>query len=220
MIVAAFGSGFAPQPVSAASLPLPLQLGGVSVKVKDSAGNERDAPLFFAGPDQVNYLVPAGTASGAATVTVTASDGKTSSEIVLIATVSPGLFSANASGSGVAAGYVLRIRAQTGEQIIEPIARFDTAADRFVPIPINRLSGDRYFLVLFGTGIRPLMGAVVTATIGGRSVDVLYAGPQGSLAGLDQVNLSLSNVFGVSGEAPIVLTVDGKTAGNVIVAFP
>jgi uncharacterized protein (TIGR03437 family) len=220
MIVAAFGSGFTPQPVSASSLPLPLQLGGVSIKVKDSAGNERDAPLFFAGPDQVNYLVPAGTAAGAATVTVTASDGKTPSEIVLILPASPGLFSANANGSGVAAGYILRIKAQTGEQSIETISRFDTAAQRFVPVPIVRASGDRYFLVLFGTGIRPSTGAVITASIGGRSVDVLYAGPQGSLAGLDQVNLSLSNVFGVSGEVPVMLTVDGKTAGNVIVAFP
>ena len=83
--------------------------------------------------------------------------------------------------------------------------------------------GDQYFLVLFGTGIRPSGGgggSTVTATIGGRSVTVLYAGPQGNLAGLDQINLSITNIFGVSGETPVTLTADGKTAGNVVVAFP
>src|SRR5262245_43290721 len=223
MIVSAFGSGFTPQPVSATSLPLPPQLGGVSIKVKDGAGTERVAPLFFAGPDQVNYLMPTGTATGAATVTVIASDGKTSSEIVLVAPTSPSFFSANANGFGVAAGYLLRVKAQTGEQSIEPIARFDAASGRFVSVPIVRASGDQYFLVLFGTGIRPSGGgggSTVTATIGGRSVTVLYAGPQGNLAGLDQINLSITNIYGVSGETPVTLPADGKTAGNVVVAFP
>lgn len=223
MIVAAFrngDSGFTPQPVSATSLPLPLQLGGVSVSVKDSAGVTRAAPLFFAGPDQVNYLMPAGTAAGAAIVTVTASDAKTIAETVVIAPASPSFFAANANGTGVAAGYLLRVRAETGQQSIEPIARLDAASGQFVPVPIVRVFGDQYFLVLFGTGIRPTSSSTVTASVGGRAVPVQYAGPQGDLAGLDQVNLTLTNAFGASGMAPVMLTVDGIVAGNVFVAFP
>src|SRR5262249_28153949 len=120
-------------------------------------------------------------------------------------------------------GYLLRVKAQTGEQSIESIARFDAVSGRFVSVPIVRASGDQYFLVLFGTGIRPSGGgggSTVTASIGGRPVNVLYAGRQGNLAGLDKINLSITNLFGVSGEAPVTLTVDGKTAGNVVVAFP
>ena len=36
----------------------PTTLGGVSVNVTDSAGTTRAAPLFYAGPRQINYEVP------------------------------------------------------------------------------------------------------------------------------------------------------------------
>ncbi|HMV49372.1 MAG TPA: FG-GAP-like repeat-containing protein [Blastocatellia bacterium] len=217
MIVAAFGNGFTSQAVSATTLPLPTQLGGASVSVKDQAGTTRAAPLFFAGPNQVNYLMPAGTAAGAATVTVTAADGKTSTETVVIAPASPSFFSANANGAGVAAGYVLHVRAN-GQQSVEPIARLDATTGQFVPVPISLVFNDQYFLVLFGTGIRPTAGSTVTATVGGRAVPVQYAGPQGS-PGLDQVNLSITNIFGQDRTAAVVLTVDGRVAGNVFVTF-
>src|SRR5262245_38141360 len=61
-IVAAFGAGLATTTQVAASLPLPTTLAGTTVKVSDSAGATRDAPLFFVAPTQVNYLIPAGTA--------------------------------------------------------------------------------------------------------------------------------------------------------------
>jgi uncharacterized protein (TIGR03437 family) len=47
-------------------------------------------------------------------------------------------------------------------------------------------SGD--FLVLFGTGIRRAVTGSITITIGGKSAPVLFAGPQGGFAGLDQIN--------------------------------
>src|SRR5262249_51145585 len=57
-IVAAFGNGLATEVRAATSLPLPTTLAGTKVKVKDSAGAERDASLFFVAPTQVNYLLP------------------------------------------------------------------------------------------------------------------------------------------------------------------
>lgn len=45
-IIAAFGEGLATEVKIAATLPLPTSLAGTKVKVKDSAGAERDAPLF------------------------------------------------------------------------------------------------------------------------------------------------------------------------------
>src|SRR5262249_40237819 len=44
-IVSAFGSGLAERPETATTIPLPTWLAGVTVKVKDSAGAERPAPL-------------------------------------------------------------------------------------------------------------------------------------------------------------------------------
>jgi hypothetical protein len=77
-IAAAFGTGLAITTQAAETTPLPTQLAGTTVSVKDSAGVERFAPLFFVSPDQINYLIPEGTLPGTATVTVTSGDGKVS----------------------------------------------------------------------------------------------------------------------------------------------
>ena len=58
-IAAAFGTGLATTTSAATTLPLPTQLAGTTVKIKDSAGIERLAPLFFVSPTQVNYQIPA-----------------------------------------------------------------------------------------------------------------------------------------------------------------
>ncbi|NOT59441.1 MAG: hypothetical protein HOP19_04360, partial [Acidobacteria bacterium] len=71
MIVAGFGVDLAAQTAVADTSPLPLQLAGVSVRVRDSQSVERMAPLFFVSPTQVNYLMPTGTALGLAHVTLT-----------------------------------------------------------------------------------------------------------------------------------------------------
>jgi hypothetical protein len=70
-IATGFGANLSAGVGSANSPPLPTTLANTNVKVKDSAGTERQAPLFYVGPSQVSYLVPDGTAIGLATVTVT-----------------------------------------------------------------------------------------------------------------------------------------------------
>jgi uncharacterized protein (TIGR03437 family) len=59
----------------------------------------------------------------------------------------------------------------------------------------------------------------VTATIGGFPATVLFAGAGGGYAGLDQVNVLVPRDLIGKGEVPIVLTVDGKQANSVTVAF-
>ena len=72
------------------------------------------------------------------------------------------------------------------------------------------------FLALFGTGIRGRTSlANVTATIGGTTVMVLFAGAQGEFPGLDQVNLELPLTLKAKGETDVVLTVDGQVANKV-----
>ncbi|MEK7830404.1 MAG: hypothetical protein AAB401_04915, partial [Acidobacteriota bacterium] len=53
-IVSAFGIGLATATQVATTLPLPTTLAGTTVKVRDSANVERQAPLFFVAPTQVN----------------------------------------------------------------------------------------------------------------------------------------------------------------------
>ncbi|MGH9841857.1 MAG: fibronectin type III domain-containing protein [Blastocatellia bacterium] len=215
-IVAAFGTDLARTTGTAPAFPLPCTLAGASIKVRDGNGIEHCAPLFFASPGQINFQIPPGTAIGSATITTDNGAGNISTGTVQIARVAPGLFAANANGQGVAAAVVLRIRANNA-QSYEPVARFDQSLGRFVSISIDLgLSTDQVFLILYGTGIRYRSSlAAVTARIGGVTAQVSFAGAQGNLVGLDQVNVLLPRSLIGRGEVDITLTVDGKVANTV-----
>ncbi len=219
-IAAAFGANLATDTQTAPSLPLPTQLAGVSVKVRDRAGAERLALLFFVSPGQINYQVPPGTADGLATVTVTSGDSFVAAGMVEIAGVAPGLFSANASGQGVAAALALRIKAD-GTQQFEPVARFDSGQNRFVAEPIDLgPETDQVFRVLFGTGIKFRSApSAVSSTISGASSEVLFADAAPGFVGLDQVNLSISRSLVGRGEVDVALSVDGKAANRMRISI-
>ncbi len=215
-IVAAFGTGLATATEAATGLPLPTVLAGTTVKVTDRRGAERLAPLFFVSPTQVNYLIPPGTEVGTATFSITTSEGKTTTGTIQIASVAPGLFTANADGQGTAAAYLLRVKADNS-QTTEPVAQYSAVQNKFVAVPIDLgPETDQVFLVLFGTGLRFRSDlSAVLAGIGGVKAEVLYAGAQGSFVGLDQINLPIPRSLIGRGEVDVVLTVDGKTA-NVV----
>lgn len=215
-IVAAFGSGLATSTVVASSLPLPTVLAGTRVTVRDAAGVNRLAPLFFVAPTQVNFLIPSGTVAGTASITIAAEDGIISFQTLEISTVAPSIFSANSNGRDAPAGFALRVTA-TGTQISQPISRFDTAQSRFVPNPIDLgTSSDQVFLVIFGTGLRFRSElSKVIANIGGISAPVQFAGPQGDFVGLDQINILLPRTLLNRGEVDLVLTADGKASNTM-----
>jgi uncharacterized protein (TIGR03437 family) len=215
-IAAAFGSSLATTTEAATAQPLPATPAGASVKVTDSAGSVRQAPLFFVSPTQINYQIPPGTAAGPATVTITSSGGKGSIGTARIDATAAGLFSANANGQGVAAAVALRVKANGARQY-EPVARFDAAQNRFVAAPIDPgPESDQVFLILYGTGIR-FRGSLsaVSARIGGVDAQALYAGAQGDFAALDQINLRLPRALAGRGEVEVTLIVDGKQANTV-----
>lgn len=211
-IVSLFGQRLATASAAATTTPLPTALAGTTVRVKDSAGVERLAPLFFVSAGQINYLIPQGTAPGRATATIVASDGRITIATFEVSAVAPGLFSVDASGKGLPAGLLLRVRGT--QQLFEPLSRFDTATRTFVAVPIDLgPATDQVFLVLYGTGIRQRSNLnAVTCAVGGEVVTAQFAGPQGGLVGLDQVNVPLPRALAGRGEVEVVLTVDGKTA--------
>ena len=215
-IAAAFGTNLAATTLTAGAVPLPTDLAGTTVKVRDSDGVERFAPLFSVAPGQVNYLVPQGTSPGPATVTVASADGTVSLGSAQISVVAPGLFSADATGQGVAAAVIFRRRAD-GSESYEEVARFDAALGCWVAVPIDLgPPSDEVTLVLFGTGLR--FAAAASASIGEAAAPVLYAGAQGGFVGVDQVNLSLDRSLAGRGEVEVRLSVDGKAANVVRVS--
>src|SRR5262249_47296746 len=94
-IVATFGSGLATGTQPRTTVPLPTNLLGTTIKIRDNAGTERLAPLFFVSSGQANSQIAPGTVNGAAFLTFTSGDGKISTATAQITRVAPGLFAAN-----------------------------------------------------------------------------------------------------------------------------
>ncbi len=206
-------------PATIASL-FGTNLAGASVTVQDSTGTERSATIFYSSANQINYLVPEGTASGRATVYVSAAGGAKLSGAIEIGDVAPGIFSANSDGKGVAAAQALRVKAD-GTRADVAVVRCGTSAGSCVAQPIDLgATGDQVFLTLYGTGLRNRTALEnVSCTIGGVAATVLYAGAQMSFDGLDQVNVQIPSSLRGRGQVDVVLMVDGQRANVVRVSI-
>jgi uncharacterized protein (TIGR03437 family) len=223
-IVAMFGKDLASVTQVADKLPLPAELGGVTIKIKDSFGAEHSAPLFFVSPTQINYLIRAEATTGYANLTVSTADGKVQTGTIRIASVTPGLFSANADGGGPPAGVLLRVKAD-GSQSYEPVAEYDQTRQRFVPREIDfgpdlGTASDQLFLVMFGTGIRNRSSLEKVAVNNSEGVAAaLYAGPQADFVGLDQINIQLNRRMINYGTVYLVLYADGEPSNRLEIQF-
>jgi uncharacterized protein (TIGR03437 family) len=208
---AAYGANLA-QATTTALPPYPATLGGITVSVTDSAGVTAAAPIEFVSASQVNYLVPAGAASGIATVTIGSSSGSAQ-----IDSVGPGLYSMNGEGTGVAAAGAA-LYATDGT--VTPVTVFQcTPACVSVPMSLGSAT-DKLVVTLYGTGFRNLSSASgASVTMGGVAAQILYIGAQPQYPGLDQLNVVVPQSLAGAGEVPVVLTVEGQTANTVVLNF-
>ena len=170
---------------------------------------------------QTNFFIPDGVALGPAEVVISNADGVISRGVIVIAPIAPGVFTANASGEGIAAAQFISIAAD--DTRVDGLT-FDCSAGigNCVGIPIDLGGdGDEVFLVLFATGVRGRSDlSAVRATIDGREIPVLFAGDQGFFLGLDQFNLGpISRDLIGRGEVEIVIIVDGVVANVVTVVI-
>jgi uncharacterized protein (TIGR03437 family) len=213
-IVAAYGTDLASVTASATTLPLPTSLEGNTVTVTDSAAAARKAYLFYVSQSQINFEIPAGTATGTATVVFQNGNGTTQSAAISIGSVSPGVF--QLSGTGLVAAWVLPVISGT-QQALQPV--YQAVAGSVAPLPISLgPSTEQIYLEMYGTGIRN--AKKVTATVGGVSVPVLYVGPAPGYAGEDQVNIGpLPQSLAGKGSVDILLTADGQAANTVNVTI-
>ena len=218
-VASVFGTRLANSEAKGRTNPLPTELNGVRVAVRDANGKERNAPLFYVSPAQINYQIPPDSALGSATINFFNNGALTGRSTLNLENIAPGLFTLNANGRGPVAGLFLRVRAN-GQQIYENVATLTNSQWQTLPVDWSNAT-DQLFLVLFGTGLRFRSGLnAVTSNVGGAGQAVVYAGAQGSLVGLDQINLQLNraNLIGRS-EVDVSLTVDGKPSNTVKVNF-
>jgi uncharacterized protein (TIGR03437 family) len=204
-ILAGFGANLATEVAIGSTVPLPTTLAGVSIRVTDSQGQIRLAPLFFVSPSQINYAIPAGTARGVALIDVLRDGNVIGRGSVNVNNVWPGFFTVNSSGSGVGSANVLRVKAD-GQQVYEALGE---------SIDVSQ-PGEKVFLILYGTGWRGRSSEErVQIFLGGLNLPALYSGSVSGLVGLDQINVELPSSLAGRGLLRLVTQVDGWPANTI-----
>jgi large repetitive protein len=216
--VTIFGDDLAASASVATTFPDSTTLAGVSVQVVDAQGASTAAPIYFVSAHQINLVLPAKIAPGLATIKVTRSDASSASAGVTVTSVAPGLFSANASGQGIAAALVQRVHFD-GSQAIEGAATYDAGTKSMIPAPIT-VNSDAIYLQLYGTGIRNVTStAQVSCTIGAKLVPALFAGPAPGFYSLDQVNVKVPDGMAGAGSVNVMCTIAGQQSNTVTLTF-
>jgi erythromycin esterase len=210
-IVAGFGANLASQ--SASASPPAEVVAGTSIQITDSAGIARNALIFAVSPAQVNFLLPDDTAAGAATMTVSSTQGQIAAGTIQVKPASPGIFSANANGQGVASALAIQVTPQNA-QTSTPVFRYDANQKTYLPVAIEIGNiANRVFLSLYGTGFRH--GSSFAVTIAGKNAPLQFAGPNPQYPGVDQVNVEIpKSLLGRDG-VDVIVSADGMQANTV-----
>ena len=201
-IATLFGALMASSTASAASTPLPTTLGGATVTV-----NGRAAPLFYASPTQINLQIPYETAVGQASVVVTVDGVAGQPAQVTIARASPGIFvygtnravvhnqdfSVNAADNPAKVGSAIIVYLTGGGPMDNPVPTG-------VPGPSSPLSR---------------VTAEASATIGGRTAQILFLGHTPGLVGVVQANLQVPEA--PAGDHPLILTIAGNRSNGPLI---
>jgi uncharacterized protein (TIGR03437 family) len=198
----------------AGGLPWPTELSGVGVSVRDSRGSTVPGRVYFAGPNQVNFLVPGGLepGEGEARLSFTGATEVISAPI-RIANAQPGIFTAAGDGRGVPAAIAVRL---LRDGTVEPVAVFSCSTlSGCLPAAIEVTAEEPVFLSLYGTGWR---GATnVSVALGGVTLRPDFAGAHPEIPGLDQLNLRLPTT--VRGSASLSVSSGGVNSNPVQLLF-
>lgn len=201
-IVAIYGRNLAAATAQAQSVPLPRQLGGVTVLI---GGIE--APLFFVSPGQINAQVPAELAGDESySVVIKTGERYTNPKPLRLAKVSPGIV-AFADG---------RIIAQHPDYSLITSAAPVKPGGYFIAYLVGM--GPVTQVVSSGTAAPSSPLAEVTVrpavSIGGINAEVAFAGLTPGGVGLYQIVVKVPE-SAPPGDLPLVLTQDGLPANTV-----
>lgn len=216
-IQALFGVGLATQTVVADTIPLPTMLGGTQLILTRDTGDSYDAPLFFVSPGQINFLMPHILLPGVVTFTVKVNGQTAAMTRVAVGHLAPALFTANGSGSGLPAAYLVRVRTD-GSYYEEPIFDRDNLG-RLTPRPIRLPEDEQVYLVLYGTGFKdlPSGGTEIEATFQAtlKEKGRVFRAP--GFVGLEQVNLLLPRSLRGLGDVLMTVALNGVNTNPVTI---
>jgi uncharacterized protein (TIGR03437 family) len=196
---------------------LPTELGGVEVELnREGSTTRRKSRLVYVSPERINFIVPDGISSGVYRVRLIREGMRSLDAFTRVESVAPGLFFGVADGERYANATLLRVRPD-GSRQIDSLFNVDPASGEFTPAPIDfGAPQDQLYLSLYGTGFGT---EKVSVAAGSDRVRVLFAGAQGEIPGLDQINIALPH--SLAGRRTIDITVSGETDdGHVIESIP
>lgn len=233
-LATAFASTGVSQNLFAASVPLPTSLGGVTLRIGgtlsfssssgwsySSAGSVQ-AGLLYAGPTQINFQVPPGISTGSSVAAqLTKADGSALLTTLNLTATAPGIFTVLQNGQGQAAVLNLDNSQNGNPQSIlgaKPAAR-GSAIQIFA-------SGQGATSPTLDAGQpapasgSPLVFTVAqpTATIGGKTAQVLFSGLAPGFVGLWQINAVIPQDVTPGSVVPLVVTAGGVTSNTVTIA--
>ena len=180
---------------------LPQELDGVIVRI-----GGRPAGLIYVSPTQINLWLPPNVPVGSSAVEVrNLRTGATATGSVSMASVAPGVFSAEC------------LRADVGA-ILNGVSY---AREPFASATASTPGDDkRTRLSVFGTGLRGAssVAALLVDAAGGQAwLAVEYLGPAPDFFGLDQVNVVLTPELEGLGVSTLLLRADGAESNEVSV---
>ncbi|MCB1020118.1 MAG: hypothetical protein KDC27_09320, partial [Acidobacteria bacterium] len=208
-IISLFGRNFQPEALSADTVPLPTQLGGLSLRVSGET-----APLYFKNNTQINAQAPAELLPNSIAQTLVELDGAYSvPEEVAVAASRPGVFA-------------------LATQPERAIVQFPNGALSGPAVPVR--AGDTVTVYLSGIGaVSPAVGtntqppamepfaratANVDATVGGEGAAVTFLGLTPGFIGLAQANLVIPPTAPVGADIPFVLSVGDQPSKTLLIS--
>ena len=201
-----YGPILADEAMEAHGPPFPTVLGNISIRITDSHGVARFAPLLHTGAGWTftSFLVPEACATGPAEVAVVRTDGSVSKGKVLIADTAPSLFAFPPDGRSAVAGQVTQRAAGRPDKSF-PIST--------TPIPLQ--PGVSTSVRLLGTGFRYAgEHPDIRVTVGDIMVPVLAAG-RSTEPGSDYLTIRLPDELAGIGETDLYFTLNGQLS-NVV----
>ncbi len=217
-IVSIYGSNLSTSAVgvNATTFPLQTTLSGASVTIGGIS-----APIFYVSSStgsytQINAQIPYSVTPGPAVpVVVTTSAGSSAPSTIPVVATAPAIFTYSQTGLGNAAAQ-------------NYVSSSSTPANGF-----NSAIAQGGILIVYGTGggaltTNPAPGAAcggasfagtpVSATIGGQSASVQYAGCAPGYVGLDQWNIQVPSTIPAGCYLPLQVTVNGVSSNAVTIS--
>lgn len=217
----------ASQAFTAASVPLPRTLGGVTMRVGGtlqfvnlrwdySPTGSLDAPLLYVNPNQVNFQIPPGISPGdLIPAQLTQPDGSTLLTTLRVAPTAPGIFTVLMNGQGQAAalnqdnsqnfgtnpakrGSVIQIFATGAGETDPPLLPGEAAPASGNPLVFTRV--------------------LPQVTIGGTPAPVQFSGMAPGWVGLWQINVEVPANVTPGAAIPLVITAGGISSNTVTIA--